>query len=345
MSNKFDKIFRKTDPVKEEELLNYLNSELSPDDTRRVEELLADNEFYADAAEGLELLNRDTRNKLIQSVKQEKEIITKENSTATDWKQFFNVAVAAGIALAIGLFFLFKGDVIEPAPRQFNAPGPVATNETNALQEQREAIPQESTPPFQQKNKQETEADNVYGSAADHNSVEEEEEDDTEDKITVKKEKKSKKGNVVQRKVEVPMSAPAAESNEANAVVANYGTTKAAVSGENTEQGLKKFRKGKYEKAVFLFEKELLANPQDQKATYYCGLAYFELVNYKAAHIKFASIVNAPVNEYTADALWYKAQTLVKLNDTAAAKMCLEQIISGKSKHSKAAQQLLSGLH
>ena len=44
----------------EEELLRYLNKELSADEQHEVEEYLIDDNFYEDAVEGLEMVSKDT---------------------------------------------------------------------------------------------------------------------------------------------------------------------------------------------------------------------------------------------------------------------------------------------
>ncbi len=44
----------------EEELLRYLNKELTPDEQHEVEEYLIDDDFYEDAVEGLEMLSGNT---------------------------------------------------------------------------------------------------------------------------------------------------------------------------------------------------------------------------------------------------------------------------------------------
>ena len=44
----------------EEELLRYLNKELSADEQHEVEEFLIDDDFYDDAVEGLEMVSKET---------------------------------------------------------------------------------------------------------------------------------------------------------------------------------------------------------------------------------------------------------------------------------------------
>lgn len=345
MSNKLDKIFRSPGAVSKEDLLNYLSNRLSMDERRRVEALLADNPFYADAIEGLEMLDEPTRNRLIEQIQQENVQLVHENSSATDWKQLFKIAAAAAIALLIGLFFLFKADDIKsPLDRNVVASKIVVDSSTKI------------TGAFGNVQKDNLSAakaiNNEEDKASDAAVALNDEADDVDDEQSVKiakeKEKTVSNSMLKQRKTAPVAAAPMyAETLD---TVGKRAMEAPAVQSETTttttiEKALKKFSKGKYEKAILLFEKELLTNPGNQKAAYYCGLAYYELQNYKAAHIKFSDVVNAPVGPYTEDALWYKAQTQLSLRDSIAAKNCLQQIISGNGKHRIAAQQLLNRMH
>ena len=77
---------------------------------------------------------------------------------------------------------------------------------------------------------------------------------------------------------------------------------------------------------------------------YFAGMCYYHLEQYDSSIVKFDQCLKEVSTIYFEDALWYKANSLIKLNERKSAKAILKKIISLKGKYQNSANKLLTTL-
>jgi tetratricopeptide (TPR) repeat protein len=124
------------------------------------------------------------------------------------------------------------------------------------------------------------------------------------------------------------------------------------IAGRNSDDKLKSYKasalfsyEGKvYNEALEGFTYYLEQNPNDIEVIYKAGMCHYFLKNYSKAITQFNSVLTKGSGMYFDDAEWYKTQSLIKQNNTDAAKQMLKLIASKNGKYKKDAQKLLSDL-
>lgn len=124
-------------------------------------------------------------------------------------------------------------------------------------------------------------------------------------------------------------NAPAASSPVAAGPVAAPNTQS---ESQSYEAALERFKAGEYAKAIAGFGDFLKAYPGSTlapNAQYWTGYAYYAMKDYKNAIAQQTKLLNAyPQNAKVPDALLNIASSQAELNETAAAKKNLEEIIA-----------------
>lgn len=114
-------------------------------------------------------------------------------------------------------------------------------------------------------------------------------------------------------------------------------------SGAN-DAAINKFKAGKYDEAVTLFQQIIADNSIDYKALYYEGVCYYELGKVQKAIGNFELVININSVEFAEDARWYIALCYIKLNDKETALKKLQEIISKSGKHKMEAEKKIDDL-
>ena len=146
MTDKQDKIFSKGDCLSEDMLLRYLNNQLTTKEKHVVEKHTLECELCSDALEGLQLMKEPHQLKGIV------ENLNKKLRGAGDGRKpivmwMSTLAIAAGLALIIGLFFIFNNrlNTTSDAPLSDNLQQKGAVNKSATDKE--ENLKPEETPP------------------------------------------------------------------------------------------------------------------------------------------------------------------------------------------------------
>ena len=135
---------------------------------------------------------------------------------------------------------------------------------------------------------------------------------------------------------------PAYQSNPEDA-------NEAPVSGLNTvyipykeylKSAMEKFSKNKFKAALKDYQVILTHYPEDINALFYGGLCYYNINRPDKAIINFDYVMTHHHNTFIEEAKWYKAQSLVELEQREAAKLLLHQIIEEDGFYSKQAKAL-----
>src|ERR1051326_1877537 len=112
MSDHKHKIFGYTDCIPEDVLLRYVNGGSDAAEKHRVEKHTLGCDMCSDALEGLMQMKDPSKAKKIISELNEKIMQRAQRKPVVLWMDTrMRVAVAAGIALLIGIFFLFNNEI------------------------------------------------------------------------------------------------------------------------------------------------------------------------------------------------------------------------------------------
>ena len=110
---------------------------------------------------------------------------------------------------------------------------------------------------------------------------------------------------------------------------------------EYIEKSMEIFAKGNDKKALSRFEIILYAYPTDINASFYSGLCYYNLGEYKKAQIIFEKCLNLEFINFNEDVDWYLAKSYLANNENEKAKVILNKIQAQKGYYSKQATQLI----
>ncbi len=108
--------------------------------------------------------------------------------------------------------------------------------------------------------------------------------------------------------------------------------------------GKDRFENQKYDEAADAFEAVVEGGEKtDQEALFYSARSLYEKKDYDTALIRFDELI-AKKGNYALESKWYKAQTLIKLNQISEAKAILEDIRKSENEFTQKANQLLESL-
>ena len=110
------------------------------------------------------------------------------------------------------------------------------------------------------------------------------------------------------------------------------------------QQGFAQYSSGNYKGAIKSYEKYLKEDPSNTQARYYLGLSYLEEEKESKALAQFDFILQDESDPYYEDAEWYKAQTLLRMEQKTAAKEELEKIQAKPGKYKSRATESLKDL-
>ncbi|TNF47015.1 MAG: tetratricopeptide repeat protein [Bacteroidetes bacterium] len=100
------------------------------------------------------------------------------------------------------------------------------------------------------------------------------------------------------------------------------------------------FADGNNKKALGRFETILAAYPNDVNALFYGGLCYYNLQNYTKAAELFDKLIDSDFGNFSEEAKWYLAKSLLNTEPSKARKI-LNEIIEEKGFYAKQAEELL----
>lgn len=110
------------------------------------------------------------------------------------------------------------------------------------------------------------------------------------------------------------------------------------------DAGVSAFKSGKYSVALDSMNIVLRSQSTNTNANFYAGAAQYELKNYAQA---LANLNIATLNRQGLlyeDALWYKGNTLLKMDNKEEAKSTLKKVVKKNGKYKQQAEMLLKGL-
>ncbi|MFK8044889.1 MAG: tol-pal system YbgF family protein [Crocinitomicaceae bacterium] len=107
------------------------------------------------------------------------------------------------------------------------------------------------------------------------------------------------------------------------------------------EETLYYFSKDKYKNALKRVKTISNQYKNDLNALFYGGLCYYNLGDFSTALIEFNTILQLTEGPFTEEAQWYKAKTLIKLNEMSDAKNALADIILFNGYYAQQAGDLL----
>lgn len=93
------------------------------------------------------------------------------------------------------------------------------------------------------------------------------------------------------------------------------------------ETGIHYFKLEKYDEALIQFNLILVKHPEDVNGLFYGGLSYFHLSQYEKSISMLDMVLQNKATVFNQEAKWYKALTLVALQDKRKAKKVLQEII------------------
>lgn len=127
----------------------------------------------------------------------------------------------------------------------------------------------------------------------------------------------------------------------------NILTTGGFASGEisNYTKGIQLFQYKKYRNAIKYFNKVETETDTLYQTLYYKGLSYYELKEYQNAISCFDTIIIVKYKPLIDDALWYKAKSLIEIDQPYKAKIFLKQLVETESKYAEQAQELIIKLN
>ena len=96
-----------------------------------------------------------------------------------------------------------------------------------------------------------------------------------------------------------------------------------------------------YKKASYYFNKIIDQYPEDVNALFYLGICKFQLHEYEKSISAFANVTSNQFNNFNEEAVWYSAQSLLKLNRKEEAVKLLNEIIRLNGYYSDQAKKLI----
>lgn len=93
------------------------------------------------------------------------------------------------------------------------------------------------------------------------------------------------------------------------------------------EKGVKHLKDQQYQMAINQFSLILKTHPKDINALFYAGISKYHLKQFEASKAKFEQVIKHDKSMFNQEAKWYKALSLIGLNETVNAKVVLQEII------------------
>jgi hypothetical protein len=113
---------------------------------------------------------------------------------------------------------------------------------------------------------------------------------------------------------------------------------------EVLKKGLLAFKEAHYGKALRQFYKLIDLNPSDINSLFYSGVCCYKLDKPAKCITLLDKVLAMENNAFTEEALWYKAQAMLSVQDKAGAKATLEKIADEQGFYSEEAKVLLNKL-
>jgi len=113
---------------------------------------------------------------------------------------------------------------------------------------------------------------------------------------------------------------------------------------ETLEQAIQLYKNEKYRAALSEFDHILTKHPEEVNAQFYSGLCFYHLGQNASAIKKFNKVFKNKEAEFNEEASWYKALTLINMNDKTSAKKVLKKISEDDGFYKVKAEEKLKGL-
>lgn len=110
------------------------------------------------------------------------------------------------------------------------------------------------------------------------------------------------------------------------------------------DAGVSSFNAGDYNSALGSMNTLLQSQPNSINVNYYAGVSNYELKNYTKAISQLNIVILNKRNTFYEGALWYKGNSLLKLDDKKEAKTTLQKVVKQNGKYKLQAEALLKGL-
>jgi hypothetical protein len=110
---------------------------------------------------------------------------------------------------------------------------------------------------------------------------------------------------------------------------------------ETLENAIHNFKNEKYKEALVQFDLILAKHPNDVNGLFYGGLSNYRLNEFEKGLPKLDLVLANNHTEFSQEAKWYKALTLIKLKSTNKAKILLQEIIKDSGFYKTKAEEKL----
>ena len=110
------------------------------------------------------------------------------------------------------------------------------------------------------------------------------------------------------------------------------------------DAGVNSFNAGDYNSAAGSMNVLLQSQPHSINANYYAGASNYELKNYPKAITQLDVVILNKRNVFYEAALWYKGNSLLKMDSKNEAKTTLQKVVKQNGKYKQQAVALLKGL-
>ncbi len=113
---------------------------------------------------------------------------------------------------------------------------------------------------------------------------------------------------------------------------------------ETISEAMIDYGQKQYDKAIYLFNKKLTTNPQDNESQLYIGICYLETNQIEKAITSFEKVrINS--EEYYNEAAWYLALVYIKENNLFKAEEVLNELVKNESSYQDKAKELLTRIN
>ena len=329
--------------ITEAQLLLYTQGTLPIGEQKSIESHLVQCDMCNDAIEGLRLIkNKDLTIELIASLRKKinKDLYLSANSKKIISPVWQFAAIFVILLLSAGGYMVIHYTVKNIENKFSNLPFDQNLKDKSRIDQKVVSENEKLLTTSQRKQIAEPAKANVARRASNNNILIQQSEipNNKKSKVVLKDDVKSM--NILDKNL--PSSFPEAYQNINNQQKRMISTESIVVkkNSENYLKGKQWLDEQKFDLALPFF----LKSDNSFESFYFAGMCYYHLEQYDSSIVKFDQCLKEVSTIYFEDALWYKANSLIKLNERKSAKAILKKIISLKGKYQNSANKLLTTL-
>jgi hypothetical protein len=156
----------------------------------------------------------------------------------------------------------------------------------------------------------------------------------------------NRKEKIISAKDEAPFEIKTERSKKDNKnLAAVNGKASKEFADLSFKQGMLEYNNQNFDKAIVYFNNSLSGNEKSGEVYYYLGMAYHKLNDPKNSIAYLNKVIAIKSSKYYENALWEKAQILIKTEKKKSAQHTLNEIIKLKGFYAKQAEKQLDSLN